>query len=432
MSIKSSIFPYIPNYLKFGTDYISCLKKIKQFELFSVQRKEELVTRKVLEIVHNAYNNVEFYHELYNEFDINIRNIQDLSDINKLPIVNKEIIKSKKLSLIYNNISSKELIPANTGGSTGEPLKLYRSKKENAQEYAYLDYYIGKALGRFNLFNCRKVIIRGETPENKLVKRYGCNLVVSSNLLSEDNINEVVRIVESFKPTLIHAYPSSLLKYINLSVCCTCVDRAAVELVLTSSECITSSQLNLISDFFRCHTLDLYGNSERSSLAININNQSYDFDMSYGYTELSKGGLILSTKLLDSPMPLIRYDCGDQYVKDDIRSFSIMSLQLAKIGGRSSEMLVGSDGNKIPVVSIIFGVHYGFFDCINDFSIVQTENGIINIEYVAREPILPSIIDKDIYSMREESNGMLTCKFKRVEHIRCKLNGKKDFLSRNN
>ncbi|MEZ8233050.1 hypothetical protein AB6C62_06130 [Vibrio splendidus] len=427
-NIKSHIGPYTPNWIKYGLNYYKAIREIYNFHALSGIEKNIYIKNKTLNSICQAYDKTSFYHDLYKSYNINPHKFKTLNDLSYLPIISKSDIINNVDELLINTVSKDDVICANTGGSTGNPLQLYRSQYEMVQELAYLDFHLSKLYCNYSWLNKKKLILRGNTYKGDVVARLGCNLIISSQLLNSENIYSVVEKIKDFSPLLIHAYPSSLMKLLDLLQ----VTNQAITIpyLLTSSEVITQQQLNLAKNALNTQYLDLYGNSEHSALAINIKGQ-YEFDMSYGYTEFVKGKLI-STKLLDTPMPLIRYDCGDTYLVENILTDSTSDKSLTSIGGRVAEYVYDSLKNKLPVVSLIYGQHYQFFDAVTDFSLVQDKPGVLTIEYVAVKPLNQSEVFNAEEIINKITNNRLNLSFKKVDSIRVNRNGKRAFLVKGN
>ncbi|MBB1315958.1 hypothetical protein [Aliivibrio sp. SR45-2] len=424
INVKSHIGPYIPNWIKYGIYYHNVLSGIYKYHALNNEEKKIHIQSLVLKTVCKAYNNTSFYNRLYKENNINPNYFKEVGDLKYLPIISKTDIITNVDELIIEGFNKDKLIQANTGGSTGNPLLLYRSKDEMAHEFAYLDFHLSKLFGGYSWVNKNKLILRGNTYKGEVIKQLGCNLIVSSQLISEDNIEYVVKKITEFKPSLIHAYPSSLMKLIDLLF--TNDLKLNIPYVLTSSEVITQQQINLARRVLNSKHLDIYGNSEHSVLALNYSG-SYEFDMNYAYTEFNHGKII-STKLLNSPMPLIRYDCGDIYLETKVLVNKEDERKLLSIGGRITEYIYDLDNNKLPIVSLIYGQHYDFFNAVSDFSLVHNICGSLIVEYISSDVLSDSCISNAQMIVNEITNNKLCISFVKVDSMRIKTNGKKASL----
>jgi hypothetical protein len=107
-------------------------------------------------------------------------------------------------------------VPASTSGTTGLPLKLFRSYASIGAEQAAIDWlYFARGYDPRKL---RVAVLRGEnikppsdrTPPFWRWDANGKRLVLSSNHLSADTIEDYYQILTEFAPDCLFAYPSAL------------------------------------------------------------------------------------------------------------------------------------------------------------------------------------------------------------------------------
>ena len=84
-----------------------------------------------------AYNNVPYYHKLFDDLKLNPGDIKKVEDVEKLPVLTKEIIKQNCEDFKPINLNKMKYYEGATGGSTGTPFK-YRLSK--------FDRFLGGAL----------------------------------------------------------------------------------------------------------------------------------------------------------------------------------------------------------------------------------------------------------------------------------------------
>ena len=82
-----------------------------------------MAEKKLHELINHSYYNTKYYKRLFDNNNISPDDIKSIEDLNKIPILTKEIIKKNYSDLIPSNIESVRHISSSTGGSTGEPLK---------------------------------------------------------------------------------------------------------------------------------------------------------------------------------------------------------------------------------------------------------------------------------------------------------------------
>ena len=244
---------------------------------------------------------------------------------NKLyfPIINKAIIRRDFKSFI--NASNTNFIKANTGGSSGTPFEFYLEKGvSRPKEKAHFNWY-------WNQFGYKEedkvLMIRGEALVNNKLYEFQAienKLAISCYLINASNIDQVITIINRFKPKFIHAYPSALKSFIDCMRLGKKELKVKIESIFLGSEGLQLEDRKSISEYFNAKIAHWYGHSERLVHAGNCQYSDvfhlYPF---YGYLELidelnnvieepNKKGRIIATGFDNRVMPLIRYDTGDE------------------------------------------------------------------------------------------------------------------------
>ena len=88
----------------------------------------ELNWEKRKAIVNHAYQNTKFYKKFYDLCGFNPSMLVTENDWDKVPVLERTMIRENLDDMIMRNISHKRLRVSTTGGSTGHPLKVYHDK----------------------------------------------------------------------------------------------------------------------------------------------------------------------------------------------------------------------------------------------------------------------------------------------------------------
>jgi len=418
MKLKRKILSYLSNKILYGKKYSSFLSDLIKKENFSDNEKKEWQLKKLNEILEYSKENVPYYTQIFKENKI-ILPLKKLEEISKIPILTKEIIRDNYKDLISQKKMNSYTV--NTGGSTGNPLKLLKSKENYIKEQAFLDYYM-KKLG-LKSFKCKKAIIRGEYPKNGISEKIGNNLILSSYLISEKTIKDYILKLEKFNPEMIHVYPSSiymiskLIEDNNLSI-----TLPKLKVIVSSSEIFYLEQKKLVSKVFKCKIFDLYGNTENTVHAVNLfPKMNYSFNDFYSYIEIIDDEII-STAFNELAMPLIRYKTNDEieYLDKNKDEFIIK--------GRSQDYIYGKNGEKYPVVGIIFGQHFSSFKDIDNFQIRQEKMGEIEFLIQSKKKLTKEK-EKEICEVLEEcASNNLKVNIAYTEILEKTVRGKHRFL----
>jgi len=277
--------------------------------------------------------------------------------IEALPILTKETLQARMPDFHAHPWPS---IPASTGGSTGQPLRLMRSARSIVIEQATIDWLAAK--GGVELDRCRIAVLRGDNikdPEDQkppFWRHHGARrLVLSSNHLGPAHYKDFAAALEEFRPDVLHAYPSSLQLLVSLAE--DYGTKLRLPLVLTSSETLRPGLRQRVRETFGAVLLDHYGMAERVSAAYSLEDGVYTFVFPYGATELLPEGentcRVIGSGFWNTAQPLLRYDTGDIALMppgSDPRRRDRIALGLEPfpgIEGRASDVLELPSGSRV-------------------------------------------------------------------------------------
>jgi phenylacetate-CoA ligase len=259
-------------------------------------------------------------------------------------------------------------IPAATGGSTGRPLRLWRSLECIAAEQAAVDSLFGDEARP--MLQQRVAVLRADyvkdpadsSPPFGIYRNKGRWLILSNAHLTGANFRWFVDAISSFKPDILWVYPTALSNLLRLA------ERAGVNLsvptVLSSSEMMGEALFVYARETLQARVIDLYGQGERVCSAHCNSSREYRFNRAYGHVELipeprdlSAGtpitARIVATGYWNSAFPLVRYDTGDRAILP--ASCASGSLERIEQGlqpflgiiGRADDYIVGRDAERI-------------------------------------------------------------------------------------
>jgi phenylacetate-CoA ligase len=335
---------------------------------------DEYNKEKFLKIFKKAIRKSKFYRELYSKYNIDINTINSLKDIEKMPIIDKKMIKESGRQVL--TIPRFLVWKGYTSGTTGFPLTVYADYLSVLKEQAY-QYVFRKNRGY--TYGDRLVSLRGNLDRNllKLKVHISNTLYLSSFKINKDTINTYLNEIRLFKPLAIEGYPSSLynlcflLKEIN--------QKLFVSKCFTSSETLFDFQRELIEEYLNTEIYDYYGNAERTiSLAECMDHRGYFNQPGYSINEY-KENYIITTSLINSSFPFIRYKVDDVMSMTKNPSFDNSELCIVDaIEGRLGDTIVAKDETFFSRSSLLFKN----LNHIKIAQIVQYEKGTIQINIV--------------------------------------------------
>jgi phenylacetate-CoA ligase len=251
-----------------------------------------------------------------------------------------------------------------TSGTSGVPLKLWRSLRCVAAEQAFFDH----ELAPFGI-TCRNAkIARLFTEDIKPVSdrkppfgrltQGGRRLILSSNHIHPDAIWWYVDRLQEFRPQLLWGMTNALLFLARHML--EQGRRLSIPVVLPTAEVLYPSGRAVLDQAFGGAVLEQFGCAERVFFSTSVQVGQFYFQPAYGHVELKpvrreraadcRYAEIIATGLWNDAMPLIRYRIQDRivypahYTEDDLREVALGCKPFTAVDGRESEFLISDSG----------------------------------------------------------------------------------------
>ena len=419
-------------------------KRLVQNQWKRYEELKEEQEKQLRVMINFAYKNVPYYHKLFDDLKLSPDDIKKAEDLEKLPILTKEIIKQNWEDFKPVNLNKMKYYEGATGGSTGTPFKyrLYKSDRFLAGAMLYKGWgYVGYELGDKMVFLAGASLDIGtKSYLAKRVHEIARNIKkLSSYDMGEKEMKKYVNIINSFKPKFLRGYASSIYFFAKW------IEENNLEIhqplaVFTTAEKLYPNMREKIGDVFNCDVYDAYGLndggpgayecSEHCGLHVDTERSIMEV-VDIDENQLEKGeGEILATSLYNYAMPFIRYDTGDLgHMIDDVCGCGRGYKLLKEVVGRQYEMLMTPEGQ---------GVFGGFFttqifdkiDGIKAFQVKQEKIDKIIIKIIPEEDFDEEQLDKIREIIRKKSEGW-NVEFEFVDEIERTGAGKYKFIINN-
>ena len=350
--------------------YVKEVERMYNMSHDELQGRNERV---FLKIFRKAYTKSSFYHKLYTEAGIKLEDIKCLGDISKLPVVTKDMILHQSDALLTT--SKWKLLKNRTSGTTGTPLTVFEDWKSIWKDQAYF-YCYRKRCGY--IYGQPLVSLRGNLgkKDTMMYVHISNTLYLSSYNINEQTVGAYYKGIEKRSPQAIEGYPSSLYNlalllkdkglYCNIPVC------------FTSSENLLDFQRQLIEERFQTKIFDHYGTTERTiRISESIKHDGYFEDPGYSINEYLKDRVV-STSLINSVFPLIRYQSSDVVILKENTKDERVSID--RIQGRSGNCIKGKDGSIYNNAALTFILTYSHN--IRYAQFIQKKNGKVLLNIV--------------------------------------------------
>jgi phenylacetate-CoA ligase len=410
------------------------------------RRYEELLEdqeKQLRTMVSFAYQNVPYYHKLFNRLGLSPGDIRTVKDLEKLPFLNKEIINKNPEDFKPLHLKKIKYTTAATGGTTGTPLQYRISGFDRFLGGALL--YRGWGYGGYQLGD-RMVFLAGSSLDvntrSFLVTRaheLARNLKkLSSFDMGDQEMRHYAGIINSFRPKFIRGYASSLYFFASwLEKNDVRVD--SLDGIFSTSEKLYPAMKEKISAVFGCPVFDTYGLAdggvtafeceEHAGLHIDTERSVLEIVDSNG-EQLHKGeGRIVATSLYNYAMPFLRYDTGDDgYLLDTPCTCGRGYKLLREVNGRTVDVLVTPEGKSIHgwFFLYIFWEQQG----IAEYQVIQETLEKIVIKIVPDEGFDERQLDRIRRVVRSRSEGW-NLEFRIVDRIERTGSGKYKFIKNN-
>ena len=391
-----------------------------------------------------SYENVPYYRNLFKRLGLLPKDVQTVEDLEKLPILTKDIIKKHWEEFKPVNLSSMKYYDQATGGTMGTPFTYRLSKRDRFLSGALL--YRGWGYGGYELGD-RMVFLAGSSLGFDTKSRLATFLhetarnlkKLSSFDMGGDEMQMYSQSINSFEPRFIRGYASSIYfftKWIeenNLAI-------HPPVAVFTTSDNLFPHMRTKISEVFGCEIYDGYGLndggvgayecSEHAGLHIDTERSIMEVVDNEG-RQIDRGeGRILATSLHNYSMPFIRYATGDDgHIIDDGCGCGRRYPLLKEIGGRTTDVLFTPEGKNIHGWFFLY-IFWDYGKGIKEYQVVQETRERIVIKIVPEEGFDKSQLDNIREVVARRSPGW-DIKFKCVDAIDRSHSGKYKFIVNN-
>lgn len=371
--------PVISNSYKRSSNDIELLEK-GDFDI------KGFVFERMKNITVFAYDNIEFYKEYYDSFGFNPKDMLDFEDINKIPVINKEVLQSVSLDKRSSVLGDRSLV--NTGGSSGKVLELYIQSSSVGHEWAHM-HNIWSKVG-FKTSDLR-IVFSGRSNVRNIMEydsarhQLNVNIYVGWKTLADNILSKFYY----YSPKYLHGYPSAIFDFViwldlNKHPLLK-IFKKNIKGLMLGSEYPNPMVRSKVEKILDCNSISWYGHTERAALAYECGEKGvYSAFQSYGYIEaleVNENKKLVATSYYNYAHPLIRYDTGDNieplFSKGVLNKFIVSE-------GRDGDYIFDFHLNKIFLTGLIFGRHHKIFDFCSNIQIFQDEPGYALILYVSR------------------------------------------------
>lgn len=409
------------------------LRVSRKWNAEKIRQYKEEQTHKMLDY---AYRECPFYKMFFDANKISPNDYKRLEDIEKFPVLTKDIVRENYKGMIAESYPKENLIASHTSGSSGKALDFYYTKDFIPYLWAIwwrfreqYDVHIGDK--HLNCTGKLVVPIGINKPPYWRVNKPMNQWLVNMQHITMEKIRYLVEMINKEHFVYFSGYPSIIyamalcIKDSGLQV------TAPPKYIFTGAEKMYENQREVITDVFKgVVCTDHYGMSEGVCNASKCKEGSYHEDFEFGLLECENKhwiseteyeGEILGTTFKNFGMPLIRYKIGDTAIWDTKPCTCGLHSQVIKdIQGRSEDYIITPEGARIQRFDYLFKETKDIKEC----QVVQREFGSVVFRIVRRnnyslttEKLIETEVKKII-------SPTICCKFEYVNEIERTAAGK--------
>ena len=392
------------------TNILGTYNSLLKSQYWSEDQIYDYQLKRLKTIVDHAKRNVPYYEELFGKLKLSASDIKTLDDIQKIPILTKDIVREHNSSLIARNYNKKGVNIGSTGGTTGSPVTVYKDPMDRTYTWAsYYRWYTWMGMHYSDkaatLWGAKTVLTDALLPK---LKRQFIYYVQNEKYINWFNVNEssykkVYDDIVDFNPFLLKGYVSAMLDFASF-VEDSGLKELSPKALSTTSETLLPHNRAYLEEVFSSEIFDQYGCGEANGIAyecgkhngLHVNQEHVIIEILDENDQriYEKSGRIIVTNFDSFVMPFIRFENGD-----------LSSLSLDKCAcGVNQPLLKNIDGRSIDTVTLNTGskVHGVFFtdilaelkirtNQIQKFQIYQNTPGKIEFRYECKTPLEKSL-----------------------------------------
>lgn len=372
-----------------SSDVFNYINEFRKSDNFLEHEIKEYQFGKLQKLLDFSFNNVPYYRDLFKSLDLTPEDFKSIEDLNKLPILTKEIIW-KEGSRMYATCELDNVKSASTSGSSGQITVLKKTKMAREIEQALMWRY--KENGGINPNGCSIMIWGGHSLSylgnlKNTIKHWLLNeYFYDTYKISDKQVEEIIHTLDTRKVVYLRGYTSTIY-YVAQQL----LERGInykIPFVSVTAEKLLDSQRAVIEQAFGPNLYNQYGCGECGAIAYEcVEHTGLHHNFEHSILEVlddnelpSQTGRVILTNLDNYAMPLIRYENGDMVtLANNTCSCGRQSILIEKIEGRTYDIFYGENGQK---------VHAGFLDDVLLEVDLLNRYKIKQLQIIQKEPLL--------------------------------------------
>ena len=413
-------------------------RDLRRNQHLSADELEALNWHKRKRLLDHAYSHVPFYHLRFKRIGLHPGDIQRPDQYADVPLLTKDDLRGHFDELVADNVRRRHLKLSTTGGSTGEPVKVFLDRRAPAAALGW------RMMSWWGISPSADAAVVWRQPPQSALGRLleqlywwpAARIKLDASSMSPTELERFLARFDRLRPALLHGYVGAIDQLAAFA------EHSGREVwspkaIWATSSPISAVQRQRLERVFRAPVFDQYGCCEcywiaaqcreRGALHVFADARHVEFTDDTGRPRpAGQMGSIVITDLENYAFPLIRYANGDQGRALDGQCPCGMRLPLMdEVKGRQTDHVLLPDGTCISgdYLTTLFDE---FPTVVNAFQVRQRPDRSLQILYVpnGNPEALAQALDKiraDLTAKTHAQVGIAMKAVERIAHDRGKL-----------
>ncbi len=348
--------------LYYGADYEKWCDWFRASGSWTLEQGEEWQSSRLREIVALCATAVPYYRDAWRGIDW--KAIRALSDLPRLPRLDKQTIRENEQAFLAGSLDQKDLWVEKTSGTSGTALRIFWPMAMLPRWWALTEVMVRNAAGvAQNVPRAMmggRAVVRGDAtrpPYWRFNARWR-QLYLSSYHVSKTSAPGYVDAMRRHGSRWITGYGSAIAALAESAIEAG-IAPFPLDAAITSGDTLLPGMRAAIEKFFQCLCFDHYGQCEGVAMAMECREGRMHLIPSVGIVEILREdgspcmpgevGEIVATGLMNDAMPLVRYRLGDfaAWAADSRCACGNPQRALDRVEGRVDDYLRTPSGRKI-------------------------------------------------------------------------------------
>ncbi len=382
------------------------------YEQLSGSQKQAQDWETRCELVHFAYKNIPFYRNFYRQKGFHPDQLNKETDWGQVPVLEKTMIRTECSRFILPGVNRKYLVTATTGGSTGQPLKLYKDRRVHYEvlHWRALAWYGCHPADNIGIVNRRVPVTYLQWLKNRALWWPTRRCYLDASNVTKETMLRFLREINRLNVVYLTGYCGSLEHIADYALAHN-ISTPTLKMVWTTTSPLRSDVRKRMENAFGCPVMDQYGSCELPNIAVQkkgectltVNSDYVHVDLIDENAQLIEEpqvfGDILITDLKTTIFPLIKYRLGDRSAWADHFSTSPDGFpKLQPVQGRITDAIQFADGNFIDG-AYLTTICDAYSDTVASYQIYQDRKYRLTLRIVlkagrdSQHPDIKKIVD---------------------------------------